>query len=219
MHIIDIPTEQTTAVTDLILAIISVVAAFRIYKLGKQSHPEKTRIWFSVFILLTIAAFFGFMAHGFKMPERTNYLLWQPLNLALGLSVSMFAAGALHDLLNDRMHRLTIPLLLALGVIFYFITVFIPGSFLIFIIYEAVVMLFALGVYVILAMRKSIPGAHWMVAGILITIIAAVVQATGSAHLTLIWEFDFNGLFHLIQMVGIFVIFAGLKEDFSKDKS
>ena len=131
INFIDIPTEQTTAATDLILTFISIVRAFGIHKLGKDLQPLKTKIWVTVFILLATAAFFGTIAHGFMMSEKTNYIFWQPLNLALGLGVSLFAAGALFDLRDGSLPKGIVPGLIALGIIFYFITVFIPGSFLV----------------------------------------------------------------------------------------
>ncbi len=214
INFIDIPTEQTTAATDLILTFIAITAAFGIHKLGKDLQPLKTKIWVTVFILLAIAAFFGSLAHGFMMSEKMNYILWQPLNLALGLGVSLFAAGALFDLRTGSLPKGIIPGLVALGIIFYFITVFIPGSFLVFIIYEAVVMIFAFIAYIYLALKGRLIGALWMVMGILVTIIAAAIQATELAHVSLIWEFDHNGIFHIVQMVGILVIYQGLAKSF-----
>lgn len=217
--IIDIPTEQTTAATDLIMTIISAITAFGIYKLGKDIQPQKTRIWVTVFILLAIAALFGSIAHGFMMSEKTNYILWQPLNLALGLGVSLFAAGALYDLRSGSLPKLIVPGLIALGIIFYFITVFIPGSFLVFIIYEGVVMLFALVAYIVLALKGKLAGAWWMVFGVLVTIIAAAIQASGSINIQMIWKFDHNGIFHIVQMVGIFIIYIGLAKSYQQPLS
>jgi len=214
MAFINIPTEQTTAATDLILAVISLITAFGLNNLGKQVQPVKTRIWVVVFLLLTIGALFGTAAHGFEMSAKMNYFLWQPLNLALGLSVSLFAAGALFDLRNGTISKKIILGLLILGVIFYFITVFIPGSFLVFIIYEAVVMIFALIAYIILALQKRLRGAWWMVLGILITIIAAVIQSTDTVTVEFIWVFDHNGIFHVIQMAGVLIIYLGLAKSF-----
>lgn len=213
MEFIDIPTEQTTAFTDLLLFILSLWAAYRIWTSAKPDSRQKAVIWSWVFILLSIAALFGAFAHGFKMSKETNLMLWQPLNLALGLSVSLFAAGAILDLRRGKMPKKVIYGLLALGLIFYFVTVVIPGSFLVFIIYEAVVMLFALSVYFILSTSGRLTGGWWMTAGILISIVAAVIQASGSVFLSLIWEFDYNGIFHLVQMVGIIVLLKGLLMD------
>lgn len=211
---IDIPTEQTTAATDFILFLLSVWTAMRIVKAGKSDFPVKATIWIWVFVLLAIAAFFGSVAHGFKMDEQTNFVLWQPLNLSLGLAVSLFAVGAIYDLNKSNLPKMVVPAFTALGIIFYFITVFIPGSFLVFIIYEALVMLFALVAYIILATKKKLHGGWWMVGGVFITIIAAVIQATEAIHFKLIWEFDFNGTFHIVQMLGIIVLLNGLLIDF-----
>ena len=215
MNIIDIPTEQTTAATDFILFVISLWAIFVIRKSAGEQSKLKARIWIWVFILLAIAALFGALAHGFQMSEKTNLLLWQPLNLSLGLSVSLFAAAALVDMNKGKLPKAVIPGLMALGFIFYFITVFIPGSFLIFIIFEAVVMLFALVTYIFLAVKKILKGAWWMVGGILITIVAAVIQAMGTTRVEFIWQFDHNGIFHIVQMAGIFVLLKGLTIDFN----
>lgn len=217
INFIDIPTEQTTAVTDFVMALLAIWAAIKISRSGKKVSPGKTRIWIWVFVLLAIGALFGAVAHGFKMDEKTNNLLWQPLFLSLGLAVSMFLAGAIFDLKKGSIHKMVIPALLAMGVIFYLVTVFIPGSFLVFILYEAVVMIFALVAYILLALKNKLRGTWWMVGGIFITIIAAGIQATESLSFNLIWEFDHNGIFHLVQMVGIVVLVQGLLIDFRKN--
>lgn len=218
MQIINIATEQTTAATDLILAILAIWAAIKIRNAGRNTSAIKAGIWAWLFILLAIAAFFGTLAHGFQMDEKTNFILWQPLNLALGLVVSLFAAGAILDLKNGSISKSIIIGLLSLGVIFYFITVFMPGSFLIFIIYEVVVMLFALVAYILLAVQRKLTGAWWMVSGILISIIAAAIQAGGSLTVHFLWTFDHNGIFHIVQMVGIFVLLKGLLIDLKPNK-
>ena len=57
-----------------------------------------------------------------------------------------------------------------------------------------------------------------MAAGVLVTLIAAGVQASGAVSVTLIWQFDHNGLFHLIQMVGVVLLVAGLRAALLADK-
>ena len=43
------------------------------------------------------------------------------------------------------------------------------------------------------------------------TIFAAVVQAVWKTGKSIVWYFDNNGVFHLIQMIGIVLLLAGLK--------
>ena len=133
-----------------------------------------------------------------------------PLNLSLGLTLGLFVVGAVFDLLGEESARMILPVMLFLGFVFFLITIIFPGSFLTFIIYEAVAMLFALSAYLFLFL-KGTPCAGWMAAGVFVTIIAAIVQATGKAGKSIFWYFDNNGVFHLIQIIGLGLLFVGLR--------
>ena len=57
-----------------------------------------------------------------------------------------------------------------------------------------------------------VPGAGSVAMGILVTLAAAAVQASRLIpSITLIWTFDHNGLFHILQMVGLVLIVLGLR--------
>jgi hypothetical protein len=211
MEFIDVPTERTTAVTDVLLALVALASVVYLARIGKGRDPWKTRVWSWAFGLLAFASALGAVAHGLKMSEQLNDLLWKPLNLALGLTIAMFVVGVVYDRWGEVPSRRMLPVLIGVGVVFFLVTVVVPGSFTVFILYEAVAMLFALVVYVLLAARRQLVGAAVMAAGILITIVAAALQASGAVALTFIWEFDHNGIFHLIQVVGVAVLVAGLR--------
>lgn len=197
--------EQATAITDLVMGCVAGYAALKLFPQG----DFKSQIWMWAIALLALAAFFGAIAHGFTMSQKTNERIWMPLNLSLGLALGMFVVGAAFDLLGEESARTLLPFMIFLGAIFFFITMIFPGSFLTFIAYEAVAMFFALGVYVFLFL-KGTSSAGWMSAGVFVTIIAAAVQATGKAGKSIIWYFDNNGMFHLIQMIGLGLLYAGL---------
>jgi hypothetical protein len=213
MEINAIPTEQTTAATDALVAIFAAVFAVILSVEGGRSDRTKGRIWSATFGLLAVAGVLGAIAHGIQMSERTNELLWMPLNLVLGVTVALFVAGAVYDLRSFSLPRLLVPFLLAVGVAFFLVTVLIPGSFLVFVIYEAIAMLFAFVVYIVLSVRRTLRGAEVMAVGVLVSIVAAAVQAIGAVRFTLIWEFDHNGVFHLIQMVALVCLLIGLRTD------
>jgi hypothetical protein len=50
-----------------------------------------------------------------------------------------------------------------------------------------------------------------MAAGILVSILAAGIQAKKSICLTLIWQFDHNGIYHIVQMLGLILLLVGLR--------
>lgn len=211
MAFIDIPTEQTTAVTDIMLGLLAVAGAVYLYRIG-QKYRWKTTLWMLLFGLLAIAAFLGSIAHGFQMPPAIKTILWHPIKLSLGLLVALFVVAVVYDIQGEAIARRLWPAMVVIGVGFLGITLIWPHSFLVFIIYETVAMLFALGGYTWLAWRGRLEGAGLMVAGILTTIVAAGVQAGKLFSFTFVWSFDHNGVYHLIQMVGIGLLLAGLNK-------
>jgi hypothetical protein len=209
MRFIETPTEQTTAITDALLFVIAALLGLVAAAAGRRSDQIKGRIWASAFELLATASLFGAIAHGFQMSAQTKGILWMPLNLALGLMVALVVVGAVYDLRSSSLPRFLVPVMVGVGVLFFAVTLVIPGSFLVFVIYEAVAMLFALGVYLRLAARR-VRGALLMAAGVLVSMVAAAVQASGAVSFTLIWPFDHNGAFHLMQLGGLALLMGGI---------
>lgn len=216
MNIISIPTEQTTALTDFIMGILVVgVLIFLNRQRSSTSYP-KLNIWLAAFGFLLFTSFLGAVAHGFAMSPGLNNLLWQPLNLALGLVIAMFVVAACFDMWGLPAFRRVLWPMVAVAVVFYGITLLIPGTFLTFIAYEALAMLFALVIYLILAIQKRLIGAWWMVLGVLITIAAAVIQAIGRNGVVLFWGLDHNGVFHFVQMFGVLALTAGITKSLER---
>jgi hypothetical protein len=211
MEFVAIATEQTTAITDLLLAGVAFGSAFY---LRRQLLAErwKTWLWTGVLGLLCVAALLGAIAHGIMMSESSKTLFWQPLNLALGLMVALFCVAVIYDIWGKTSARRMLPILFVVGLLFFGITLAWPDSFLWFIVYEVLAMLFALGGYLWLTIGKKRPGAGFMTAGVCLTILAAGIQTTKAVHFTLIWTFDHNGVYHLVQIVAVLFFLAGLRK-------
>ncbi|MGD0341248.1 MAG: hypothetical protein ABSA76_06040 [Bacteroidales bacterium] len=214
LQIINIPTEQTTAATDVLMAILAFIITLKVYRSGKGVDLKKTKIWIWVFGLLTFASAIGAIAHGFQMSKLTNFVLWQPLNLSLGLATGLFFTGVVYDFKNFTLPKAVISILIVCAIIFLIVNVILPNAFIVFIICEAIAMLFAFVAYTILASRKTIEGAGLMAEGIFVTIIAAGIQAIKTIKVIFIWEFDHNGIFHLVQMIGLIILLKGLQTEF-----
>ena len=210
MEFTAIPTEQTTAVTDAILAALSAAGAVYLHRIGSKDR-WKTNLWVMVFGLLAIAAVLGSIVHGFKMSPALQALLWHPIKLSLGLLVALFVVAVVYDIWGEAQARRTLPVMVLVGAGFFGVTLIWPDRFLVFIVYEVAAMLFALGGYIWVACRGRLEGAWLMAGGILTTIVAAGVQAGKLLSFTFIWSFDHNGVYHLIQMAGIVLIVASLK--------
>ena len=54
-------------------------------------------------------------------------------------------------------------------------------------------------------------GALLIATGVLVSIIAAGIQASNNVSVTIVFEFDHNGIFHIVQILGIILLVAGIK--------
>lgn len=207
MKLTDSPTELTTAATDAALAVLCAAIAWWLLDV----RPSWTRsIWVWLFALTALASVLGSAAHGLALSERARNVLWQPLYLSLGLTIALFVVAGLSDWRGEPAARAALPWALAVGVAFYAVTYFLSGAFILFVGYEAVAMCVVLSIYLTLWLSRGLPGSPLIVAGIALSIVAAVVQAT-TMRARFIVPFDHNGLFHLIQLLGMGVLAAGVR--------
>jgi hypothetical protein len=137
--------------------------------------------------------------------------VWQLLNMSLALAVSLFVAGVVYDLWGLAICLKVLPVMLITGLGFFGATLVYPGIFFVFIVYEGLALIFALSAYIYLAIRGGPAGAVFMAAGILISILAAGIQAYKSISLKVIWQFDHNGIYHIVQVVGLILLLIGLR--------
>jgi len=201
-------TELTTAATDAVLAAISFGCMVVLIR-HRAGQRQRFGIWAWVFGLLTIASLLGAVAHGLDLSPAASEWLWRPLFLSLGLVVALFVVGAVFDFRGERAARAALLPMLGLGAGFFGVTQVLSGSFLVFVAYEAVAMLTALGMYLLLASRRQLEGAGIIAAGIILNIAAAAVQAS-NVSVTMVVPLDHNGVFHLVQMVALVVLTRGL---------
>jgi Family of unknown function (DUF6962) len=208
MALVASPTEITTSATDAVLAVECVVVLVYLWR-TPTGDRWKVGLWSWVFSLLALASFLGSVAHGLEMPHSLRAALWKPLYLSLGLLVALFLIGAFFDLHGRVVAGRLVPYSIGLGGIFFWLTEFLKGEFIIFVVYEALAMGIALAIYCFLAATHRLKGAWIVATAIILNLTAAGVQAS-SISLTIFVPFDHNGVFHLIQMLAIAALGLGL---------
>ena len=212
MKFIKDPTEKTTAITDIILALTAFGGiAYLRWPLLYAGTLWKINIWSAAFGLMGLAAALGAVAHGLVLSRSFHHRIWLMLNMALGLAVSLFVVGVIYDLWGFEASLTMLPIMLIAGLGFFLTTLIYPGIFFLFIVYEAVALAFALGAYFFLTVQKDLPGTGLMAVGIFVSMIAAGIQANKSVVMTFIWRFDHNGIYHLVQVAGLFLLLMGLR--------
>lgn len=221
MVFVEIETELTTAATDLLNFFVCIILAVVISRSSKGRKDTRSLYWIIIFLLLGLAGYLGSIAHGIEMPDELNRIVWMPLNLSLGLVVSFFIAVVIYELWGKERSRKYLPYLIGTGIVFFLVTVIFPGIFLIFIVYNALVMIFAFAAFVHLARRTGMLHYKIMV-GVITTIILlsigfSIVKLTGPPIFTLIWEFDQNSIFHIVQTFAMIVLALGIRSQFKSD--
>ena len=212
MRFIDIPTEQTTAATDVILTVVGVWAALYLRRFRKYA-AWKVDIWSWVFLLLAFGAGLGAVVHGVVMDRGVRDMLWQPLFLSLAFVIVLVVSGAVYDWKGHGVARKTLVALLVVPPLFWLATFLGDFDFRAFVVFSVPAMIFSLVIYVRMAAgNSSLNGAGWMAAAMLLTIAAGGIQATGIVYITIVWPFDHNGVFHIVQAVGIVVLGVGLRK-------
>lgn len=206
--LVDAPTELATTATDGLLALESLGLAAWLGR-APMGGAWRSRLWRGAFALLAVASLLGAATHGLALPTDFQALVWPVLYLALGVMVALFLVGAVLDGWGPASARRLLPWALAGGAACVAATGMLGGAFRVFLVFEGGAMLAALAVYVRLAARQRLPGAGLITLSILVNLIAAGIQAGGVSPRALL-PLDHNGLFHLVQMIGVTLLAAGL---------
>ena len=209
MSAVTSPTELTTSATDAVLAVECVVIATRLWR-DATVNRRRVLLWCWIFGLLSFSSLLGAIVHGFTMENWIRQALWKPLYLSLGVLISLFVVGAVHDWRGQTVAGHLVPWAIGAGVAFYGLTEFASGAFIIFVAYEAAVMLSALTIYLFLAARRQLRGAWIIVLGIVLNLAAAGIQASRLSIQTPL-PLDHNGLFHVVQMVALATLALGVR--------
>ena len=204
------PTELTTAATDLLLAIGCAFATWRLLH-ETRGASFRRRLWGGIFALVGLASLLGAVAHGLVLPGWLAEAIWHPLYLALGLSVALILVGALLDARGINSARHWLGPALAVGVTAYAVTQALGGAFIVFVVYEGLATITALTLYFRLALRRALPGAALVAGGLALNLVAAGVQAS-DLKIEIVFNFDHNGLFHIILIPALILLYSGIEK-------
>ena len=155
MGIIQDPIEQTTAFTDVLLCIASIILAIVIMRAGHSKDQGRSRLWSYIFFLLAFASGTGAVAHGIEMSDTMNMIVWTPLYFSLGLTIAFFLVIVILELWGPEKAKRFQPFLIGIGLVFFLITVLIPRTFLLFIIYEGIAMVLAFIAFIYLCFKRE----------------------------------------------------------------
>ncbi|MGE5258283.1 MAG: DUF6962 family protein [Hyphomicrobiales bacterium] len=209
LKLVDSPTERTTAATDVILCAAAAGAATYLQMLP-QAWSGRAGPWSWSFGLIALSAGCGAAYHGLFLADAVRRGLWHVLTACLGMAISLFVVAVLQDVGGTEAAHRALPIMLAASLLIFGISRLFPGLFIVFILYQTLALLTAFAAYTWMAALGTLSGAGWIAAGVLISMIAAGIQTRRHLQVNLVWEFDHNGMFHLVQVFGLVLICVGL---------
>ena len=213
MHI----SEPVTMLTDYLLAVLSLYWAFLLNRQGKRTQQLCIRFWAMALGMLALAAALGGTSHGFKFyfNETQNTLIWKMTVYATGLASFFMLLGAIRAGTFGIL-RFGFSLAAVFKFAAYAVWMIKHDDFLYVMMDYVPAMCIVIAFQIREVMQRKNSSAWWIIAGILLSFLAAGVQASG---LTLHEYFNHNDFFHVLQMVATYWLFRGvsLLQDASDD--
>jgi hypothetical protein len=203
--------EPATLITDYLLALLTGALAYRLWHAARAAdeanHKETGRLrrwWVAAFAATAVAGAAGGTVHGFQhvLAPRASGLVWLlTLESLIAAGFAVVGAAILFAGLSASMSARAIALAAALFVGYGLWVVSNP-------LFLWAIVAYAAAFVVLIALRlRAGPldaGGRLLVAGVGVSIVAAVIQQSGwSLHR----YFNHNDLYHVVQAVAIWLLY------------
>jgi hypothetical protein len=200
-------TEPATLVTDYLLACFTAILSWRLFRAARTRHSAPQWWWGTAFAATALVGVTGGTVHGFQLvlDPRVKDVLW--LLTIEGLIVAAFAVVRA-TLVGSSLRAGTTRVA----------SVAAAGAYGLYGLWAATTPRFAVAIaaygmalvvlvaFKVAGWREERDAARWIIAGVLVSAIAAVVQQGG---LSLHEHFNHNDLYHVIQALGVWLLYRG----------
>jgi hypothetical protein len=186
--------EPMTMVTDYVLCIAAAWFGVRLWRAG-------VRPWGVAFLFTASASLTGGSFHGFA----PHHWVWKATVYAIGLASFFLLSGAIVASVNGQAQRILMTL--AVAKFMAFATWMITHDNFLNVIVDYGASLLLIGALQLYAwMRQRAASAPWVLASIVVSVLAAAVQ---QSRLTLHQHFNYNDLYHVIQLIALWLLYRG----------
>jgi hypothetical protein len=198
--------EPSTMATDYVLALMCGFFAWRLWRVGKATAQASICSWAAGFVCFGLASLVGGTVHGFStiLSEAVLQALWKFTLYAIGLASFFLLTGTLGACIVPSVRRFML-LIPYVQLIVYALWMATYDDFR-YVIYDYAFTnlgILALQFHAGLTSARSVP---WLAGGVLVSFLAAAVQANEIAFYQ---HFNHNDLYHVIQMGGMYLFYRG----------
>lgn len=198
-------TEMTTMLTDYILGILAFAFGYILLRKSRGDHVISRLLWAYAFFFISLSTVVGGTYHGFRWQDNLGGLLWKISSISMCFTSLFMAASIVWANCVGKTRRAWV-VIVGIKFLLFVGLVFVSDEFLLVIADYGLVMLAIFVVALVQTFRKTRPDAPWFVAGVVVSFIAAGVQVSG---VSLYEYFNYNDLFHLIQMPALYLFLRG----------
>ena len=199
-------TEPMTVATDVVLATLAFVFATRLAQRSAIDDSAAAGCLAAAMLVTGLSAVIGAIAHGTDPSSaalrarfwRITVYVTGFIGAAIVASVAFFAARG--------SARGTLLFVAAIKLVYFLKRAAREPEF------HVVAADYGVALAILLAgalselVRRRAPGMAWLIAGVLVSLVAAIVQAR---RLVLHRHFNHNDLYHVIQMVALYAFYRG----------
>ena len=165
----------------------------------RKNSSAASRFWQLAFAALAAGAFLGGTYHGFRYEW-----LWKPTVLSVGVASFGMLAGSAYTTTSGNVRR-ALLILATLKLVAYEAWMLGHDAFIFVVADTASAMLAVAALHLL---RLDNPATRWILGGVAVSLIAAGIQA---GRLGLHEHFNHNDLYHVVQIVAMFLYYAGAR--------
>jgi hypothetical protein len=199
--------EPTTMLTDYLLGAFTLTWAIQLLRQNSMDRQQPRVLWACGFAATALASFLGGTFHGFRLhlSAPAAAFLWRATLYSVGLASATMLAGALLASLPVRCRRAVFAVV---GIKFLLFAVFVSmqPKFRTAMYDYALAMLIILIVQVHGWLARRDASAPWIIAGLMVGVMGSMIQQAG---IGLHAQFNHNDLFHLVQIIGFYLLYRG----------
>lgn len=200
--------EPMTLFTDFALAGVTAGLGWHLYR--AQEGQAARAFWTAAFAALALSAVLGGIYHGFAptLTEGARQFLWKATVLAVGVATFGMVAGSSIGTTTGTLRKLILAVAVSILVVYSGWIIW-HDSYVYVIANAAIAMLLVGAMHGLTALRDADRASRWMLGGVVVSVIAAGVQAGGY---TLHRNFNHNDLYHVIQIAATSLLYIGARQ-------
>lgn len=204
--------EPTTTFTDYILAAETLVFSILLLRSDTAASEISVRLWAFAFVTTAIGAAAGGTYHGFiQSLGKVAPAIWKITVYAIGITALLMLSATALSTMSGTASKI---ILAAALVQFVFYAWWMAGhDDFKYVIYDYAPATILILILQVVSFTRGGAGSGWIISGLVLSFAGAAIQQSGfSLHR----NFNFNDIFHVIQMVAMYFLYRGgsLLKDF-----